>query len=86
MEVAADVVMLPGESFIKAISDRFNTDFGITKVCSDTSMAIIAIIISIVTLHGVHGVREGTVISAILVGFIVKIYAKMFKNIVFKTK
>lgn len=81
LEVKADVVMLPGESFIKAVSDRFDTDFGITKVCSDTSMAIMAIIISILAMHKVEGVREGTVISALLVGFIVKLYKKVFSKL-----
>ena len=34
-EVLADVVMLPGESFVRAIVFRWNTDFGITKICFD---------------------------------------------------
>lgn len=89
LEVVANVVMLPGESFIKAICDRFHTDFGITKVCCDTSMALIAILISVVLLNGVEGVREGTVISAVIVGFIVKFYGKLlgrFKKIILPEK
>lgn len=78
LEVVANVVMLPGESFIKAISDRFNTDFGVTKVRNDTSLVLIAILISIVTMGSVKGVREGTVISAMIVGFIMKFYKKVF--------
>ncbi|MFQ9515234.1 MAG: YczE/YyaS/YitT family protein [Eubacterium sp.] len=77
-EVLANVVMLPGESFINAISIRFNTNFGNTKVCCDTSMAVIAILISIVLFHSIEGVREGTVISAAIGGFIVKFYGKIF--------
>lgn len=33
MEVLADVVMLPGESFVRAIVQTWNTNFGMTKIC-----------------------------------------------------
>lgn len=81
LEVVANVVMLPGESFIKAVSVRFLTNFGNTKVCCDTSMAVIAIFLSIVLLHGIEGVREGTVISATICGFIVKFYGKVLRRL-----
>ena len=38
MEVLADVVMLPGESFVRAVVFRWKTEFGITKICFDVSM------------------------------------------------
>lgn len=76
-EVLANVVMLPGESFINAVSIRFHKNFGNTKVCCDTSMVLIAILFSFVLFHGLEGVREGTVISAVLGGFIVKFYGKV---------
>ena len=40
LEVTADVIMLPGEAVVKAITIRFHTDFGITKVCSDASICL----------------------------------------------
>ncbi|MCC8069835.1 MAG: DUF6198 family protein [Ruminococcus sp.] len=76
IEVIADVVMLPGEAFVKSVTITFNTDFGKTKVAFDTSMTIIAGILSLIMFHRLNGVREGTIISAMLVGFI----AKMFKS------
>ena len=42
LEVLADVVMLPGESFVRAIVQTWNTNFGTTKIVFDSSMAIIA--------------------------------------------
>ena len=42
MEVLADVVMLPGESFVRAIVLTWRTNFGTTKICFDVSMAVIA--------------------------------------------
>lgn len=72
IEVIADVVMLPGEAFVKSITARFKTDFGITKICFDASMAIIAGIISLSLFHQIEGVREGTIIAACVVGLIAK--------------
>lgn len=76
IEVIANVVMLPGEAFVKSVTMTFNTDFGKTKVAFDTSMTIIAILLSLLMFHSLNGVREGTIISAILVGTI----ARLFKS------
>ena len=35
MEVLADVVMLPGESFVRAVVARWETEFGVTKIAFD---------------------------------------------------
>lgn len=78
IEVLANVVMLPGETFVKSITMIFNTDFGKTKVFFDTSMTIIAIILSLILFHKLNGVREGTIISAICVGFIAKFFKYKF--------
>lgn len=72
MEVIANVVMLPGESFVNAVSKTFHTDFGKTKVVFDSSMTIIAALIGLVLYHELAGVREGTVIAAMLVGMIAR--------------
>ena len=72
MEMLADVVMLPGESFVRSIVFRWKTEFGSTKVAFDVSMTVIAAILSFVFAHRLDGVREGTVIAAILVGFIAR--------------
>lgn len=42
IEILADVVMLPGESFVRAIVQTWNTNFGTTKIIFDSSMTIIA--------------------------------------------
>ena len=68
MEVLADVVMLPGESFVRAIVLTWKTNFGTTKICFDVSMAVIAAVLSFVFAGRLDGVREGTVIAALLVG------------------
>ena len=76
MEVLADVVMLPGESFVRAIVLTWKTNFGTTKICFDVSMAVIAAVLSFVFAGRLDGIREGTVIAALLVGFIARLIGK----------
>ncbi len=76
LEVIADVVMLPGESFVRAIVQTWNTNFGTTKIIFDCSMTVIAGVLSFVFSGKLNGVREGTVIAALLVGFIARLFGK----------
>ena len=76
MEVLADVVMLPGESFVRAIVLTWKTNFGTTKICFDVSMSVIAAVLSFIFAGSLDGVREGTVIAALLVGFIARLIGK----------
>jgi len=72
LEMIADVVMLPGESFVRAVSVTFHKEFGKTKMVFDSSMTVIAAVIGLVIFHKIAGVREGTVIAALLVGMIAR--------------
>lgn len=75
-EVLADVAMLPGESFVRAIVQTWNREFGSTKVMFDVSMTVIAAILSLIFTHRLEGVREGTIIAALLVGFIARLFGR----------
>lgn len=72
MEVLANVVMLPGESFVRAVVMTWKTEFGVTKVIFDVSMTVIAGVLSLVFFGKLQGVREGTIAAAVLVGFIAR--------------
>lgn len=76
MEVLADVAMLPGESFVRAVSATWKTEFGVTKICFDVSMTVIAGVLSVYYTHQLNGVREGTIIAALLVGFIARLIGR----------
>ena len=76
LEVLANVAMLPGESFVRAIVQTWNREFGSTKVVFDVSMAVIAAVLSFVFAYHLDGVREGTIIAALLVGFIARFFGK----------
>ena len=75
-EVLANVAMLPGESFVRAVSFTWKTEFGSTKVGFDVSLAVIAAVLSFLFAHRLDGVREGTIIAALLVGFIARLFGR----------
>lgn len=68
--VSANVTMLCGEAFVTAICKVFHTDFDKTKIGFDCTLTAFACILSLILYHKIVGVREGTLIAAIVVGWI----------------
>ena len=78
IEVAPDVLMVPGEGLVRAIAitviDKFGSArFGTIKNLFDISLMVIATVLSFVFFGGLNGVGAGTVISALLVGRVVNL-------------
>ena len=76
LEGVPDVLILPGEGLVRAISRRKNWDFGIVKTCFDMSLVLTAVLLSVLCLGHVEGIREGTVAAAFLVGGISKFFIR----------
>ena len=73
--VIADVILNSGEAFVKALADVIKKDFANVKIAFDVSWVMLSIILSLIFFNGVlSGTREGTIISALLVGVTVKIF------------
>lgn len=77
-EVLADVAMLPGESFVRAVVQTCEREFGSTKIAFDVTMTVMATLLSFVFAKELNGVREGTIIAALLVGFIARLFGRWF--------
>lgn len=73
LEVIANVAMMGSEYTIQIASKRYNKEFGILKMISDITLVSLAIISSLLFTSKVEGVREGTVIAAIITGPFVKL-------------
>lgn len=80
-EVTANVIMLAGEGTVAAIVTVTEKSFPKLKVAFDCTLVVISIILSLVFLHGIEGVREGTVAAALLVGPVSKLVRIAFKKI-----
>lgn len=76
LQVKANVVMLPGDGLVIALADTLRKEFGLTKILFDSFLVLVSLITVLIIREGFHGVREGTVASALLVGFIVQFYQK----------
>lgn len=74
LEIIGNVVVLPGEGIVKAIACHWHFDFGNTKTCFDTSIVLLAAFLSWTYFGEVYGIREGTLISAVITGFIARFF------------
>lgn len=75
--VIADVILNSGEAFVKALADVTKKDFGNMKIIFDVSWVLLSVLLSLIFFEGkLVGTREGTVISALLVGVTVKLFVK----------
>lgn len=77
LAVTANVIMNSGEAFVKAVSDTLNKNFGNVKIVFDISNVLFALILSLIFFDfTIVGIREGTVISALFTGVVVKFFSK----------
>lgn len=75
LSVIANVIMNSGEAFVKALSDKIHKNFGNVKIAFDVACVLIALILSLIFFDfSIVGTREGTVISALLTGAVVKFF------------
>lgn len=85
LSVIANVIMNSGEAIVKAIADKTSFEFGNVKVVFDISCVAVSVILSLIFFDmKIIGTREGTVISAVLTGFVVKFFTKLLKGKVLK--
>lgn len=78
-EVKANVVMLPGEGFVNAVTKVTTIKFSRNKIIVDSAMVLTAVIISFVYFTRLHGIREGTIAAAVSVGFFASIFIRKVK-------
>lgn len=79
--VIANVVLNSGEAFVKAIADVAKKDFGNTKIVFDVSWVLFSVVLSMIFFKGkVIGTREGTLISAVCLGFVIKFFRPLLQK------
>lgn len=84
LQIVADFTMVPGDGFAYALSVRIKKKpYRVVRVCSDVSMIVIAAIIGYIGMGTTGGVREGTVICALLIGTMAGVY---FSKLAWLTK
>ena len=74
LQIVSNVSILPADGVVRVIARKSGMHFGIVKTIFDVSLVASAIILSFAVLHRLVGVREGTVIAALLVGNIARFF------------
>jgi uncharacterized membrane protein YczE len=70
--LSPDILPIPSEGMSLAISKVSGLSLGTSKVIFDCSLVVLAAILSLLYFHKLVGVREGTVLSALLVGTVMR--------------
>ena len=68
VEVAPDVIKVPGEGIVHAMARVSGMEVGKVKIRFDVTLIIIAIVLSFLFFQRLNGVGLGTIVSAILIG------------------
>lgn len=76
-EVKAKVTYLAGEGVAMAVSSRFGVEFGKAKIGVDSLLVLAGIISALIFIGSVQGIREGTIVAALLVGYFVRVFDKL---------
>ena len=79
-----DLVPMPMEGLIACVAKKLNKPFHKMKSILDSSVVVIAVVLSLVWFRSLLGVREGTIITAILAGRLVGVFKKPLGPIVDK--
>lgn len=82
----ANIAPLPGEGVVEAISLAYNKRFSKVKVCFDTSMVVLSLIICGLFTADIFGsVNIGTILAAIFIGIIIRYLTELYEKITGKS-
>lgn len=81
LEVKVNIAMAAGEYFVRAISRRLRREFGYVKLGFDVTLVALACALSLIFMSRISGVREGTVIAALIVGPIVHFISPLYRRL-----
>ncbi|GAB3061656.1 YczE/YyaS/YitT family protein [Virgibacillus ainsalahensis] len=83
LQLKAKVVNNPTEGIVKAFAIKTSKKFGTVKIYFDVSLVCLAAIISFGAFGTIYGIREGTVISAFIIGPLIKIFQTELRKLGF---
>ena len=81
IQLKGGVAMLPGEAMNRAISDVTGKRYENIKILFDVIYIVLSAIICLVFLGELKGVREGSIIAAMAVGLLIKLYNMLFDKL-----
>lgn len=76
-EIRSQLILVPTDGFVKAVCSCTGHHFAHIKIVFDVSLLLISVVCSIVLLGRIEGIREGTFISAFMVGYFLSAIRKI---------
>lgn len=74
--VTSGVALESNTAFINALAFRTQKSYGAMKTIGDVTIVALAALVSLICLHTIVGIREGTVIAALIIGPIAGFFKK----------
>lgn len=82
----ANIAPLPGEGVVEDVSLAYDKRFSKVKVCFDTSMVVLSLIICGLFTSDIFGsVNVGTILAAIFIGIIIRYLTELYEKITGKS-
>jgi len=78
LEVSSKTFVYPADAIVKIIADKAGKKFGHTKIAFDTTLCCTAGVISYASFGTLEGLGEGTIVSALLVGYNITAISTIF--------
>lgn len=79
LEITSNTMVIPGEGFVLALAYRTRLQFGNLKVINDVTLVIAAALLGWFYLDGIVGLREGTIVTALLTGVFIRFHTRCFR-------
>lgn len=78
--LAPQILPTPGEGMSMAISKKTGLTVASSKTVFDCCCVLLSALVSFLYFHGLVGVREGTILCAVTVGFVMKLFLRVLET------
>ena len=81
IQCKAGVAMLPGEAMNRAISEVYQKKYENVKIFFDVLYIVFSVSLCLIFFGRLEGVREGSVVAALLIGNLIKLYHLLYEKL-----
>ena len=73
--------IVPTDLFPREFSRITGLAYSRVKICFDVTLVVLAVLVSVLTAGSINGIREGTLVAAVVVGFLVRLLHGPFRTV-----
>ncbi|MDO5531106.1 YitT family protein [Sutterella sp.] len=81
LQIRSKTIVQPGEGLVIVAAALSHKSFGTMKICNDVSLTVVAALMGILFLGHIEAIREGTLVSAVMIGLFAKLIDKLFTRL-----